>query len=46
LGPLIDLTADDIKDVNTLIVHLMDSPVALIPQPVISFPLVANAFAQ
>jgi len=32
LGPLIDLTADDIKDVNTLIVHLMDSPVALIPQ--------------
>ncbi|HIF59231.1 MAG TPA: polyprenyl synthetase family protein [Rhodospirillales bacterium] len=32
LDPLINLTADDIKDVNTLIVHAMDSPVVLIPQ--------------
>ena len=32
LDPLVKLTADDIKDVNTLIVHAMESPVTLIPQ--------------
>lgn len=32
LDPLVKLTTDDIKDVNTLIVHAMESPVTLIPQ--------------
>jgi octaprenyl-diphosphate synthase len=32
LDPLVKLSADDIKDVNTLIVHAMESPVTLIPQ--------------
>ena len=32
LDPLISLTSADIKDVNALIIHAMDSPVALIPQ--------------
>ena len=32
LDTLINLTAEDIRDVNTLIIHAMDSPVALIPQ--------------
>jgi octaprenyl-diphosphate synthase len=32
LDPLINLTSADINDVNALIVHAMDSPVALIPQ--------------
>lgn len=32
LGQLATLTADDLRDVNDLIVRAMDSPVALIPQ--------------
>ena len=32
LGKLATLTADDLRDVNDLIVRAMDSPVALIPQ--------------
>jgi len=32
LDALAKLTSDDIKDVNALIIHAMDSPVALIPQ--------------
>ena len=32
LDPLISLTTADINDVNKLIIHAMDSPVALIPQ--------------
>jgi len=32
LDSLINLTAEDLKDVNTLIIQAMDSPVVLIPQ--------------